>query len=158
MSQNETRNFWRPPETLRHIVRKSMESVVVELVALRAENREMQARLARIEQAVIGEGRDIKELTMASAQQRQALDSLKNEATRQRDAVEAMKTLLTGPNGLFAQLDRAGDDVDEIKAVTEGFRANTDTLVASAIRNTQADTGTNTAPADNPIVNAPGGV
>lgn len=114
---------------------------------------EANARLARIERAQGGTFRAEQEMLAMASRNQEIIDQLKKELERNRDQVASNKALI---ERLVTAAEDAKDDPEELQAVLDGFRANTDVLAASAANTSGQPIPQQTVPVDQPKTEAQG--
>jgi chromosome segregation ATPase len=78
-------------------------------------------------------GQILKEIKKMSAETQAAIDEMKVEVARNTTVVDSAKALIAS---LLSQIEAAADDPEEIRAIVESVRANTDSLAEAIPANT----------------------
>lgn len=123
------------------------------LYRIEAALKEANGRLARIERLQSGTFRAEEELVAMASRNQEIIDQLKKELERNRDAAQSNKLLL---ERVLTAAQDAKDDPEELQAVLDGFRANTDVLVAASANTSGQPIPQQTVPVDQPKTEAQG--
>lgn len=113
------------------------------------------ARLARIERLQADYFRVGQEIVDMARETQQIVNDLKMELERNRNATQSAKVML---DRFIEAAREKKDDPDELEAVLDGFKANTDVLAAASANTSGNPIPQQTVPVDQPKTEAQGDV